>query len=300
MATTNYLDKSGVAYLWQKITTADEKKVDKVDGYGLSTNDYTSDEKTKLANIEDGAEENVLEGVQIAGESLSPTNKIVNIPTMTGASSTTAGSVGLVPKPAMGEQGNFLRGDGTWAAETTYDVATETADGLMSAADKKTLDNLVNEGGETNLINSISVNSTALTIDDSKNVDIAVATGSSKGTISIGGSSVAVRGLDSMAYASTDDYSTTAAVQTMIDEALDDITGVDFKVVDKLPSSGEKGIIYLISNGGSSGNSYDEYIWLSDSSSFEKIGTTDVDLSDYVTEDDLVAITTDEIDAICV
>ena len=34
------------------------KKVDKVDGKGLSTNDYTNDEKTKLAGIEEGAEVN--------------------------------------------------------------------------------------------------------------------------------------------------------------------------------------------------------------------------------------------------
>ena len=34
-------------------------KVDKVDGKGLSTNDFTSEEKAKLAGIESGAEANV-------------------------------------------------------------------------------------------------------------------------------------------------------------------------------------------------------------------------------------------------
>jgi len=59
MADKNYLDSDGVLYLWQKIkakiTDAIKNKVDKVDGKGLSTNDYTTAEKTKLAGIVDGA-----------------------------------------------------------------------------------------------------------------------------------------------------------------------------------------------------------------------------------------------------
>lgn len=37
-----------------------DKKVDKVDGKGLSTNDYTTEEKTKLAGIETGAQKNTV------------------------------------------------------------------------------------------------------------------------------------------------------------------------------------------------------------------------------------------------
>lgn len=59
MADKNYLDSDGVLYLWQKIkakiTDAVKNKVDKVNGKGLSTNDYTTAEKTKLAGIVDGA-----------------------------------------------------------------------------------------------------------------------------------------------------------------------------------------------------------------------------------------------------
>ena len=53
---------------------------------------------------------------------------------MTGASSSAAGSAGLVPAPAAGKQASFLRGDGTWAVptNTTYSVATSTTNGLMS------------------------------------------------------------------------------------------------------------------------------------------------------------------------
>ena len=54
-------------------------KVDKVTGKQLSTEDYTTAEKNKLANIESGAQVNVLEGVKVNNQPLTPTNKVVNI-----------------------------------------------------------------------------------------------------------------------------------------------------------------------------------------------------------------------------
>ena len=79
MAVKNYLDKTGLALVWEKIKNALSGKVDKVDGKGLSTNDYTADEKTKLANIAAGAQVNVIEGVQVNGANVSLVNKIANI-----------------------------------------------------------------------------------------------------------------------------------------------------------------------------------------------------------------------------
>ena len=79
MAVKNYLDKTGLALVWEKIKNALTGKVDKVDGKGLSTNDYTADEKSKLANIAAGAQVNVIEGVQVNGANVSLVNKIANI-----------------------------------------------------------------------------------------------------------------------------------------------------------------------------------------------------------------------------
>lgn len=60
------------------------------------------------------------------------------------ATASAAGGNGLVPAPAAGKQGQYLRGDGTWAvpANTTYGTATQTVNGLMSAADKIKLDGI--------------------------------------------------------------------------------------------------------------------------------------------------------------
>ena len=63
---------------------------------------------------------------------------------MAAATASAAGKAGFVPAPAAGAQAKYLRGDGTWqtppTTNTTYGAATQSAPGLMSAADKKKLD----------------------------------------------------------------------------------------------------------------------------------------------------------------
>lgn len=100
-------------------------------------------------------------------------------------------------------------------------------------------------------------------------------------------------------------YQTASDVTSAINSALAGITGIDFQVVasySDLPATGTKGVIYLVPNSGSAPNVYDEYIWVTNgsTSSYEKIGTTAVDLSGYWAKADLVAITNAEIDAIAV
>lgn len=56
---TSFLDKSGLTYYESKVKAKLNNKVDKVSGKGLSTNDYTTTEKNKLAGIASGAEVNV-------------------------------------------------------------------------------------------------------------------------------------------------------------------------------------------------------------------------------------------------
>lgn len=50
-----WLDYDGLLYFWQKIKTKLADKVDKVDGKGLSTNDFSAAYKAKLDGIANGA-----------------------------------------------------------------------------------------------------------------------------------------------------------------------------------------------------------------------------------------------------
>lgn len=53
--------------------------VKKETGKGLSTNDYTATDKTKLDGVETGAQANVIESVSVDGTALTVTSKGVNI-----------------------------------------------------------------------------------------------------------------------------------------------------------------------------------------------------------------------------
>lgn len=102
-------------------------------------------DKVKLDGIESGAQVNIIESVKINNTALPITNKKVNIPLMGAASASTAGTIGLVPASASGDQGKFLKADGTWGVpeNTTYpNVGTTGNSGLMTVADKIKLDGI--------------------------------------------------------------------------------------------------------------------------------------------------------------
>lgn len=53
---------------------------------------------------------------------------------------------------------------------------------------------------------------------------------------------------------------------------------LSYEIVDALPPSGEENTIYFVkSDSSSSNNHYDEYVWISSSNAFEKIGSTLID-----------------------
>lgn len=108
-------------------TTVDlSSKVDKVAGKGLSTNDYTTAEKTKLAGIAEGA------------------NKYVH-PSYTAKTSglykVTVDATGHVSAVAAVTKGD-ITALGIPGQDTTYPEATTAKAGLMSAADKSKLDGM--------------------------------------------------------------------------------------------------------------------------------------------------------------
>ncbi len=197
--------------------------------------------------------------------------------------------------------------DLTAALKTSYDGA------VAGVADLKKV------GAEKNVITAVKVNGTALTVDSTRAVDVTVPTDAQLGekiegygyqtaaqvnkTITDKGyqtaanvkSTVEGYGYQTAAQVETKitgkGYQTAAQVQAAINESLSGITGIDIQVVESLPTTGAKGIIYLVAHAHGSGDNYDEYVWVASKSTYEKIGNTDIDLSGYVQKTDLVELT---------
>lgn len=68
----------------------------------------TVDSNTEIEPLE------TVRDVRMKGQTLVD-NRVATIPQMTGATSSSNGSAGVVPTPSVGDREKFLRGDGTWA-----------------------------------------------------------------------------------------------------------------------------------------------------------------------------------------
>ena len=140
-----------------------------------------------------------------------------------------------------------------------------------------------------------------------------ITTGSVNGTIAANGTDVAVKGLKALAYkdsltkadvglgnvvnagqdstptANSTNYVTSGGVKNYVDTAISGVSQFQYEVVASLPtaSANTMGKIYLVAHSHSSDDGYDEYITLESGTttktySWEKIGNTDIDLSNYV------------------
>ena len=271
-----------------------KKYVAKQEGKGLSTHDYTTTEREKLGGIAEGAEANVQadwnesdpqsdayvknkpsslpanggNANTVGGHTVEknvPENAI--FADMKGASDSAAGEAGYVPAPARGQQGTFLRGDGTWAtpADTKYDKATAAKDGLMSKEDFAKLAEF-GKAGEYSKTKEVEA---LITGKGYQTADQVNATITGKG------------------------YQTAAQVQQAVAAA----GHIKKEIVAILPeaSVAEENVIYMVpNNSGEDGNVYNEYLKID--GKLELIGSTKVDLSNYLQKDDL--ITDQEIEAL--
>ncbi len=97
---------------------------------------------------------------------------------------------------------------------------------------------------------------------------------------------------------SIDGLATTEYVDNKVNETLGTIIEFDFIIVDELPEIGESNHIYLVRHEHNDKDIYDEYIWVKDTQTFEKIGNTDVDLSGYYTKDESNTLLDTKVDKI--
>lgn len=216
-------------------------------------------------------------------------------------------------KEALGGKVDKVAGKGL----STNDLTTELKKGYDGAVTD--VANLKKVGAEKNTIVGIKVNGTAQTPDSNRNVDITVPTdgeiaekieaygyqteaqvnqiiaGKGYQTAAQVKTTVEGYGYQTAAQVNTaitgKGYQTAAQVQAAIRESLSGITGIDIQVVESLPATGTKGVIYLVAHAHGTKDNYDEYVWVTSKRAYEKIGNTDVDLSGYVLKTDLVELT---------
>lgn len=155
------------------LTVSVGNKVDKVSGKGLSTNDLTATLKSNYdsaythstsAHAPSNAERNIVTGVQKNGADLTPdsTTRKVNVTVPTKVSELTNDSGYKTTDNnttySLSKSGSIITltgSDGSTTTvtdsdtNTTYGVATQTSNGLESAADKKKLDGIAT-GAEVN------------------------------------------------------------------------------------------------------------------------------------------------------
>lgn len=240
------LDENGLAHLWQRIkllvTNNVSSKVDKVDGKGLSTNDYTNAEKTKLAGIAEGAQKNVQPDWSL-----------------------TSGDGAIKNKPTIPTKTSQLTNDSYY--QTEYDVNTKITNKLNTLdVTYEDVPSTLDEGEY--FISSLTQENGLV---KAKKVQFAT-----QFTVNL------------EAAQSQGDVVSLSQLSQSIMDAVGKITSFEYKIVDSLPavSDGKKGVVYLVAHsGGTNQNSYDEYIFLpadgSTEARYEKIGTTDIDLTPY-------------------
>lgn len=87
------------------------------------------------------------------------------------------------------------------------------------------------------------------------------------------------------------------AVYDFVTAAIAGISGFHAEIVSELPASGQLNILYLVAkSSAASGDGYDEYLYIN--GAWERVGSTDIDLSGYVQASEMHAITNTEITAI--
>ena len=89
----------------------------------------------------------------------------------------------------------------------------------------------------------------------------------------------------------------TKAVYDFVTKAIADVSGFHAEIVSELPETGKTNILYLVAKTeAASGDGYDEYLYIN--GAWERVGSTNIDLSGYVKASEMHAITNTEITAI--
>ena len=251
------LTKDETFAIQSKVNSDLYKKVDKISGKALSTNDFTNEYKSKLDGIEDNANKYIHPSYTTYGSGfykvtvddkghISSAVKVeksditaLGIPgqdttyvDMVGATSSVDGRNGLVPAPSKGDATRYLRSDGTWVVppDTTYPLVTTSDKGLMSAEDKDKLDKIEASANNYSLPTATSTVLGGVKIG----ANIAIA----NSIISVANASTSTKGVVQLNSSIESSSETTAATSKAIKSVNDKVNSLDTIANAALAKSG--------------------------------------------------------------
>ena len=256
---SNFVNQDNLKTILQKIKSWAEGKfltehqdisgkVDKVSGKGLSTNDFTTTLKNKLDGIATGAEVNVQANWNQTDTSAD--DYIKNKPTLFSGNYND-----LSNKPTIPTIPSLSKGTTNGSGNAVTDIAVSGHTVTLTK-------------GATFLTQHQDISGKQDKITSSNKLPYSLISGTP--TIPTSNNQL-TNGAG---------YQTASQVSNAISNAISGITSFEYEVVTSLPTTGVKGKIYLKSNNQGANNVYEEYIWVN--SAFEMIGTTAVDLSNYL------------------
>lgn len=273
----NFLDKAGVTYLVSKIKEIANNKVDKVTGKGLSTNDYSTEEKDKLAGVDVGATKNVVDSTISSTSTNAISNKAVYEALLKKASTASPSFTGnpTAPTPANGDSSTKI-------ATTAF--VNSAVGSAVAGVDAMRFKGTLGTGG------TVTVLPTTYKVGDTYRV---ITAGTYAGQVcEIGDLVMAIESKDATNNLDTD----WTVAQTNINGALTKISGTTPISVE---GSGSSRTIKHSSSGATAGSytkvTIDAYGHVTGGSNPTTL--SDYGITDAVAAADLVAITNTEIDA---
>lgn len=317
-----FLSQEGLLYFWSQLKSLLANKVDKETGKGLSTNDFTNAYMNKLDGINASSTAPLADGTATVGVSgdyaradhVHPSN--IGYGTCSSSANSTNLTVTIngfelhdnttvIIYFAERVKANATLNINSSGAKPIYVSGSQIQDGDIQGRDTVVFQydgshfNLLSIDSENHTIRGVikfseNGNEYGLQLSNSRSTHSSFlkagtenwATGIPLVTTSVFGlmsaaDKVKLDGIDN-------------DIDTAIQDALSQITGFDFVIVQELPATGEKGVIYLVAHSHDVNDGYDEYIWINNG--YEKLGHADVDLSGYMEISDI--ITNAQIDTI--
>lgn len=208
------VNKTTLQYFGEKFLENLDDRYGYEEGKVLSSNDFTTTEKNKLAGIDAGADENIIESITVNGTAVTPTDKTValtipTVPTNVSAFTNDAGYITDADIPegaaastdtplmdgtaAVGSSNAFARGDHRHPTDTSRQAAITSTNKLSAdlisdgttnkvyTATEQTKLAGIASGAEVNVVKSVDTtasNGINLSTDSNGKLDVTVSPGS--------------------------------------------------------------------------------------------------------------------------